>query len=170
LQDLDCDTAPGAHDGLCDTGAGWCLTDLAYKPVECTTDADCLTGTCQTDIGVCSVDPYYACKHDSDCRKDEACSLERGFCLKKVFVTSQCDSQDECTVDSDGDGQPDGTCDTVLGWCLPTGEQFQCKQDDECPFGNCVKKNPSDAGGYCDQQTFVFPQDFNPAVDCIRGR
>ncbi len=170
LQDLDCDTATGAHDGTCNTAAGWCLTDLAYKPVECTTNSDCPTGTCQTDVGICSVDPYFACRKDTDCRTDELCSLDRGFCLKKVFLVSQCDVPADCTTDSDGDGTPDGTCDTVLGWCLPTGEKFQCKADAECPLGTCVKQNSTDPLGYCDQQTFVFPKDFNPAVDCIRGR
>ncbi len=168
LQNADCDTAPGAADGLCDPSIGWCLQD-GFTPTECVGDGDCATGVCETDIGVCSVDPYYACDNDKDCREDEICALERGFCLRRSFITEQCDTTTACTQDIDGDGQPDGSCNADIGWCLPSQERFQCRQDDECPFGNCVKDSGA-VFGYCDQQTFVFPRDFKPEVDCIRGR
>jgi hypothetical protein len=170
LSDQSCDTAPGARDGLCDERVGWCLNaTTASTPVACVADGDCTAGLCQTDIGYCAFDPYYACSDNRDCREDEECSRERGYCLRPSFITEQCETSTECTTDLDADGTADGVCSSTLHWCLPTAERFQCKHDDECPAGNCVKDAGADFG-YCDQPTFVFPENFDPEVDCIRGR
>lgn len=157
LVNADCDTVVGAADGVCDSIRGWCLAPVPSTAVSCTVDANCVAptgpgGTCETDIGYCDVDPYNACRTDKDCKAGDRCSRERGFCLTPVFNTAQCNNDISCNS---------GICDTDLGWCLPDQGTEQCIHDDECPFGDC--KN----GGYCEQQTFVFPEDFNPDKDCL---
>lgn len=156
IEDRDCDAVDGdaSTPGICDGTRGWCL-EPAYVPTPCAGDADCGGGVCDTDLGYCKVDPYFACRSDADCRPGHICSEERGFCLERVFETRQCSGDTPCAS---------GACDPGLGWCLPTQGAEQCRHDDECPFGDCL------AGGYCDQQSFVFPEQFRPEVDCLRGR
>jgi hypothetical protein len=132
---------------------GWCLKPIANQIQTCTNDSNCTAGTCDTDLGYCSIDPYFACRTDRDCSPEQYCSRERGFCLERVFETQQCNPSLPCTA---------GTCDEEVGWCMPDREDQQCRHDDECPFGDCL------GSGACDQQTFVFPKDFRPAVDCLR--
>ncbi len=148
LDDGDC------GDGVCDPIKGWCLTP-SYEPTPCVSNGHCAAGLCDTSIGYCGVDPYHGCHRDEDCRTFELCSPERGFCLERVFATAQCDDDIPCG---------EGSCDEKLGWCLPTEESDQCRHDDECPYGDCLE------GGYCDQQTFVTPEHFDPVVDCLRAR
>ena len=154
LADSDCDAITGAGSGLCDTTEGWCLQPLIPNQIQaCTGDGDCAAGPCDTDLGYCAIDPYHGCRTNKDCADDELCSKERGFCLKSVYQTHQCNPASDCL---------EGECDEDAGWCLPTREEHQCKHDDECPFGDCLDN------GSCDQQTFVFPENFRPEVDCIR--
>lgn len=133
----------------------------AYDPIPCTDDSACCAtaggcpGACDTALGYCRVDPYYACDSNKDCAPDEICSEERGFCLRKVFSVSQCDDETPCES---------GECNLDSGWCLPTQESEQCVHDDQCPAGHCTD------AAHCDKQTFVFPQDFDPEVDCLRAR
>jgi len=147
LRDEDC--APG----VCDASKGWCLQP-AYDPTPCTSNADC-DGRCDTALGYCDVDPYYACADKDDCYPGDLCSEERGFCLTQTFATEQCEQASDCTS---------GACDVGLGWCLPSQESDRCIHDDTCPFGDCTRS------GYCEQQTFVFPSDFHPDEDCLRAR
>lgn len=147
LRDRDCD------EGICDPSVGWCLRP-SYEPVACDTDDVC-AGACDEALGYCNVDPYHSCRDNDDCLPGDVCSEDRGFCLTPVFETTQCDRSTPC---------PSGTCDQSLGWCLPTEESARCKHNDECPFGDCVN------AGYCDQQTFVFPDDFSAERDCLRVR
>ncbi len=156
LSDADCDEAAG---DFCDTDAGWCLKPALVNGTArevvtpCTTDTECLNG-CNIELGFCNVDPYYACRDDKQCGPDERCA-KGGFCLKTIFTTAQCGSNADCSA---------GVCDIERGWCLPNLGSEQCIHNDQCPFGTCQPE------GYCDQQTFVFPEDFDPAVDCLRAR
>jgi len=124
-----------------------------YTPIPCTTDASCSPAQCDEEIGYCAVDPYIACRSDSECAPGELCSEERGYCLQRKYTTARC-----------GEGLPcsSGSCDPALGWCVPDNAADRCPHDDLCPYGNCL------ANGICDQQTFVFPEDFDPSVDCWR--
>lgn len=146
LNDADCPS------GVCDERRGWCLS-AAYTPQMCSTDTEC-AGNCDEALGYCDVDPYWACRDDVDCAPGHRCS-ERGFCLERVFATAQCNEDTPCAT---------GTCDLLTGWCLPDQESERCHHDDQCPLGQCRPEL------YCDQQTFVFPSDFNPEVDCLRAR
>jgi hypothetical protein len=154
INDSDCDVITGvAGSGLCDSTRGWCLTP-AVTPTECTSNPECANNNCDLDLGYCAIDPYFACRNSSDCAPGDLCSETRGFCLEKVFESRQCNVAVPCAV---------GTCDEDLGWCLPNREEERCGHDDECPKGSCL---PS---GACDQQTFVFPEEFRPEVDCLRA-
>lgn len=150
VRDRDCDTAPGSGDGLCEPSKGWCLRD-AYTPTACTSDTDCPGGGCDVALGFCNVDPYFGCRDTRDCRPDQLCSENRGFCLEPVFATAPCDVDTPCAA---------GVCDLQQGFCLPQQGSEQCNQDDECPFGQCINAS------YCDQPTFVPPEQFRPEVDC----
>ncbi len=156
LTHRNCDSAPGAGDGVCDPKRGWCLA-ASYTPIACASDAGCEGhgGQCDTTLGYCPVDPYAACRDDGDCRPDELCSKDRGFCLARTFTTRPCDDDDPCEV---------GRCDEILGWCLPDEESTTCHHDDLCPYGSCLPE------GYCEQATFVEPTRFDPSVDCLRAR
>ncbi|MBI5510543.1 MAG: VWA domain-containing protein [Deltaproteobacteria bacterium] len=155
LANDDCDSAAGAGDGICDVDKGWCLNlaPPSYAATACTADSDCGGRPCAVDVGVCAVDPYGACGLDSDCAKGDRCSTERGFCLRRTFETTQCTSDADCGAGA--------ICDPARRWCVPVDEGLKCKHDDVCPFGDCQE------AGWCDQQTFVFPEDFNPDVDCL---
>ncbi len=156
IEPADCDTSLGAQDGVCNSRGGFCLRPVpGSTPTACTTSAQCGGATCETDIGFCSLDPYYACRTTRDCAPEEYCSEERGFCLTKVFATRQCATDASCAA---------GRCDETLGWCLPDQGALQCQHNEECPLGDCK------TGGYCDQQSFVFPEDFNADIDCLRGK
>jgi uncharacterized protein YegL len=153
LSDRDCDAISGVGLGICDTTNGWCLRPLLNGQItRCTGDSAC-AGACDTDIGYCHIDPYYACATERDCGIDQVCSEERGFCLERVFETHQCSAALACV---------DGVCDEDTGWCRPDLEEDRCNHKDECPSGDCLDS------GACDQQTFVFPEDFRPEVDCVR--
>jgi hypothetical protein len=156
LQASDCDSVPNAGDGICDAEKGWCLNIAppAYSATVCATDAECGNKPCDTDLGYCHVDPYAACQSTLDCAPGDICSDRRGFCLSKKYVTSQCSVAAPCPAGS--------TCNTDAGWCLPDQKEDQCKHSDVCPYGFCQD------GGWCDQQSFVFPKDFKPEVDCLR--
>ncbi len=156
LRDEDCAVLPDPGPKLCDPAAGWCLRPVDPTQITaCTSDANCSAGVCQTDIGYCSIDPREACASDRDCAPGSYCSTERGFCLEPIYFTRQCNPSEPCQ---------EGTCDPDLGWCMPDQQEDQCTHSDLCPFGECL---PS---GACDQQTFVFPRDFRPEVDCLRPR
>jgi hypothetical protein len=148
LEDSDC------ASGVCDVRSGWCLLET-WTPSACASDADCTAGTCDTNVGFCRIDPLYGCRDGGDCHPGDLCSGDRGWCLTPIFATRQCAGSSECAA---------GECDTSIGWCLPSeGSEQRCRHDDECPFGNCVS-------GHCDQQTFVFPEQFRSEVDCLRAR
>ncbi|MEZ4271919.1 MAG: hypothetical protein R3C68_10960 [Myxococcota bacterium] len=164
-----CDTTTGrcrpclsndeCPEGVCDAIRGWCLS-TALAPTTCSSTADC--ASCDTQLGFCGFDPFYACADDKDCRPDQVCSPERGFCLQRVFDSIQCIEDADC---------PAGVCDTTLGRCLPGQASEQCNHDDECPFGDCLSDPAIGAGlPYCDQQSFVLPADFRPEADCVRAR
>jgi len=158
LRPADCDTKPGAGDGVCDPTRGWCLTPR-YAAAPCAADSDCKDqgegAHCLTGLGVCSVDPHFACRDERDCRADEVCSARRGFCLRRVFATEQCDESAGCAA---------GACDLESNWCLPVVEDERCRSNDDCPRGTCL---PS---GACDQATFVGPEEFRAELDCWRAR
>lgn len=153
LEDADCDSAPGAGDGLCDVSRGWCLEEV-YSPSPCSADADCAAGNCMENVGVCAADPYWRCTTDADCRAGEVCS-ELGYCLAPVFETGRCTESGDCAR---------GRCDQESGWCVPEAAAQQCGADVVCPGGRCTD------AGYCIRQSFVRPQDFRPEVDCVRAR
>ncbi|MBI3178484.1 MAG: hypothetical protein HYZ27_02410, partial [Deltaproteobacteria bacterium] len=156
IEPADCDTSPSAGDGVCDSRGGWCLKPVpGSSPVACTSAAQCPGSACQTDVGFCAMDPYHACRTVRDCAPSEFCSEERGFCLEKVFATRQCSTDAQCVP---------GACDDTLGWCLPDQGALRCQHSDECPLGDCK------SGGYCDQQSFVFPAEFRPDIDCLTGK
>ncbi len=149
LRNRDCDSSVGAADGVCDVGKGWCLSP-AYTPVTCADDSACL-GACAPKLGVCEVDPYLACHSDADCTPGDVCSQKRGFCLHRVFSPARCKEEGDCT---------EGHCDPAFGFCLPDNGAQMCRDDDECPLGSCQ------GAGFCDQPSFVFPEDFDADVDC----
>lgn len=158
LSDAACDSTPGAGDGLCNPKVGWCL-DVATEPFACLDDTACAMptgpgGSCDSTLGICRIDPYDACRSSLDCRKGDVCA-PAGYCLTQVYETARCDIGRTCSL---------GACDAELGWCLPSEESVQCRNDEECPFGPCH------SSGYCEEPTFVPPERFRPERDCVRGR
>jgi len=150
IQDADCPAG-----SFCDPIKGWCFKDVV-TPTACDATAPCTAGSCMGDVQFCSVDPYDGCRNDEDCHPGTLCSEERGYCLDEIFFTAQCETDADCAA---------GTCDQDLEWCLPNlGSNDQCRHDDDCPFGDCLQNR------YCDQQTFVFPKQFKPDVDCLTFR
>lgn len=162
LDDNDCDEDDGAGGvipGVCDETRGWCLSaPERSSPLLCTDDSQCAAagrGVCDVERGRCTPDPYYACRNSRECRGDEVCSEETGFCLSPIFETRPCDDELLCET---------GACDEGLGWCLPDQEEIQCQSDEQCPFGTCSSR------GFCDQASFVSPLRFDPDKDCLRAR
>jgi len=111
--------------------------------VSCDENADCTTGTCNPDRGVCVVDCLLdaecgelgrcdagacvarpPCASSADCSGGEICNTCAGFCTAAVAGTT-CTGDPNCGFEE--------FCDTCVGSCRPRLELCDaCRRDAEC--------------------------------------
>ncbi len=126
--DVFCNGAETCTNGLCGEGPDPCTPDEICDEDnsecdDCDSDDDCDDGVFCNGEETC--EDGECVDGDAPCAAGEACDEDNGECTPPCLLDSDCDDNDECTIDDCG---TDGVCDAI---------PVDCDDDDLCTDDTC---------------------------------